>query len=98
MDDLFFCPHHPDAGFPGERPDFKIRCSCRKPAPGLLLTAARKYNIDLAQSWMVGDSQRDVAAGQNGGCRTALIGNGAYGQTVSVTSLLDFASQLEGGF
>ena len=98
VDDLFFCPHHPDAGFPGERPEFKIRCNCRKPAPGLLLAAARKYNIDLAQSWMVGDSQRDVAAGQNAGCRTALIDNGAYGQTITVTSLLDFARQLEGGF
>lgn len=94
VDDLFFCPHHPDAGFPGERPEYKIRCDCRKPAPGLLLTAAKKYNIDLNQSWMVGDSKRDVEAGKNAGCRTALIGEDECGQTVAVSSLLDFARQL----
>ena len=91
IDDLFLCPHHPDRGFPGERPEFKIPCDCRKPKPGMLLAAADQYNIDLSQSWMVGDSGRDVQAGQAAGCRTALIGEGEYGQTATFASLLDFA-------
>lgn len=94
VDDLFFCPHHPDAGYPGERPEYKIPCECRKPQPGMLLAAAKKYNIDLSKSWMVGDSGRDVQAGQNASCRTALIGGGEYGQTLRVDSLLDFANRL----
>jgi len=94
VDDLFFCPHHPDAGYPGERPEYKIPCECRKPQPGMLLAAAKKYNIDLSKSWMVGDSGRDVQAGQNASCRTALIGDGEYGQTLRVDSLLDFANRL----
>lgn len=73
LDDIFICPHHPDSGFAGEVPIYKIQCNCRKPEPGLLLQAAEKYNIDLAQSWMVGDSQSDVEAGRAAGCRTVLV-------------------------
>ena len=74
IDDIFICPHHPDKGFPGERLEYKIDCDCRKPKPGLILQAAEKYNIDLSESWMVGDSQSDIRAGQAAGCHTALIG------------------------
>lgn len=70
LDDIFVCPHHPDKGFPGEVPELKMTCSCRKPKPGLLLAAAEKYNIDLLQSWMIGDSASDVSAGQAAGCRS----------------------------
>lgn len=94
VDDLFFCPHHPDAGFPGERAEYKIACTCRKPSPGMLLAAAEKYNIDLSRSWMVGDGRNDVLAGQRAGCRTALIGEGDYGQTLTIPSLLDFARRM----
>jgi D-glycero-D-manno-heptose 1,7-bisphosphate phosphatase len=73
LDDLFYCPHHPDKGFPGERPELKIECDCRKPKPGMLLKAAQKYNIDLSRSWMAGDTDRDIQAGINAGCKTALI-------------------------
>jgi D,D-heptose 1,7-bisphosphate phosphatase len=73
IDDLFFCPHHPDRGFPGERPEYKIDCDCRKPKPGMILQAAHKYNIDLAQSYMAGDDIRDVNAGINSGCRPVLL-------------------------
>lgn len=75
IDDLFFCPHHPDKGFEGERTEYKIKCSCRKPEPGLLLKAAEKYNIDLSKSYMVGDSVRDVQAGQRAGCKSVYIGD-----------------------
>jgi len=73
IDDLFYCPHHPDKGFPGERPEYKINCDCRKPKPGLILKAATQYNIDLSRSYMVGDDMRDVNAGKNAGCIPVLL-------------------------
>jgi D,D-heptose 1,7-bisphosphate phosphatase len=75
LDDIFFCPHHPDKGFPGERPEYKIDCDCRKPKPGLILQAAKKYNIDLTESYMVGDDKRDVEAGHAAGCIPVLLKN-----------------------
>ncbi|MDR2942902.1 MAG: HAD-IIIA family hydrolase [Treponema sp.] len=75
IDDLFFCPHHPDKGFPGERPEYKIDCDCRKPKPGMILQAAKKYNIDLSESFMVGDDMRDVNAGINAGCIPVFLTN-----------------------
>ena len=68
IDGLYICPHHPDKGFEGERPEYKFDCDCRKPKPGLLLQAAKDFNIDLSQSYMIGDSSTDVEAGQNAGC------------------------------
>jgi D-glycero-D-manno-heptose 1,7-bisphosphate phosphatase len=73
LDDIFYCPHHPDRGFPGERLEYKINCECRKPKPGLLLRAAGKYNIDLSRSYMVGDDKRDVQAALAAGCRPVFI-------------------------
>ena len=68
VDDIYYCPHHPDKGFEGERPEYKFDCDCRKPKPGLLLRAAKDWNIDLSQSYMIGDSQRDEECGQNAHC------------------------------
>lgn len=76
LDEIYVCPHHPDRGFDGEVATLKIACACRKPAPGLLLDAARDFNIDLAASWIVGDSARDVLAGQAAGVSTVQIGHG----------------------
>lgn len=73
IDGLYICPHHPDKGFEGERPEYKFDCDCRKPKPGLLLKATRDFNIDLSQSYMIGDSERDVEAGQNAGCKDSLL-------------------------
>jgi D,D-heptose 1,7-bisphosphate phosphatase len=73
IDDLFYCPHHPDRGFEGERPEFKIDCDCRKPKPGMILQAAQKYNIDISKSFMVGDDKRDVQSGLNAGCKSVLL-------------------------
>lgn len=75
LDALYFCPHHPDKGFDGERPEYKIPCNCRKPKPGMILEAAKKYNIDLSKSYMVGDSMNDIGAGKAAGCKTVLIGS-----------------------
>lgn len=73
LDDIFFCPHHPDKGFPGEVPSLKIDCDCRKPKIGMLLKAKEKYNIDLASSWFIGDTCQDVQTGINAGCKTILL-------------------------
>ncbi len=70
LDAIYYCPHHPDKGFPGEIPELKIDCDCRKPKPGMLLQAAKDFNIDLNQSIMVGDDERDMEAGRAAGCRT----------------------------
>ena len=83
VDAIYYCPHHPHRGYPGEVAELKIDCGCRKPKPGMLLQAAEDYNIDLTKSWMIGDSENDVQAGRAAGCRTMRIGeNGS-------TSLLD---------
>jgi D,D-heptose 1,7-bisphosphate phosphatase len=93
LDAIYFCPHHPDKGFEGEIPELKIDCDCRKPKPGMLLRAAEDFNIDLNQSWMVGDGKNDIKAGQNAGCKTAMIGEEGYGQDMTVKSLLDFTDR-----
>lgn len=94
LDGVYYCPHHPDKGFAGEVEELKIVCECRKPKAGLLLQAAKDFNIDLSQSWMIGDSENDVLAGKNAGCKTALIGETDYGQNLQVTSLLDFVKEV----
>ena len=65
LDDIYVCPHSDED-----------HCDCRKPKAGLLQQAARRHDIDLAASFMVGDRWRDVEAGQNAGCRTILIDDG----------------------
>lgn len=91
IDDLFFCPHHPDKGFLGERPEYKIDCNCRKPKPGMILKAAEKYNIDLAQSYMVGDDARDIGAAIASGCIPVLLGEKISGHTgLNCTGLKEF--------
>lgn len=69
---IYYCPHHPDSGYPEERKEYKIKCDCRKPAPGMLLKAANDWNIDLSQSYMIGDRPSDVKAGENAGCKQAI--------------------------
>src|SRR5260370_19083775 len=86
---VYYCPHE-------KQPP----CSCRKPAPGLLLTAARAHELDLSSSWLIGDSDMDVEAGQRADCRTARIvkrhdlGNG--GADLEAQSLLDAVHQVLG--
>lgn len=93
LDAIYFCPHHPDKGFDGEIPELKIDCECRKPKPGLFFKAAEDFNIDLSNSWMVGDGKNDVLAGKNAGCRTVLIGSDDFEQDMTVSSLQDFTDR-----
>jgi len=73
IDGLYFCPHHPDSGFEGEIKELKIDCDCRKPKPGMLLRAAKDHNIDLQSSFMIGDSDSDMAAGSAAACKCIRI-------------------------
>lgn len=72
LDALYFCPHHPE----GRIPEFAARCDHRKPAPGMLQTAALELAVDLGASWMVGDKESDVEAAHRAGCRAVRIGSG----------------------
>lgn len=90
LDGVYYCPHHPDKGFAGEVEELKIVCECRKPKAGLLLQAAKDFNIDLSESWMIGDSENDVLAGKKAGCKTAFLGNGKFGQDISINSIEEF--------
>jgi D-glycero-D-manno-heptose 1,7-bisphosphate phosphatase len=74
IDALYFCPHHPDRGFEGERIEYKIDCECRKPKPGMLLKAAKRYNIDLRNSYLIGDSESDAKAAVAAGVKPILLG------------------------
>lgn len=87
LDGLYFCPHHPHKGYEGEIPELKIECDCRKPKPGLLLQAARDFNIDLSASFMIGDTESDVLAGENAGCRSIKVDD-AYTLLDAVNSIL----------
>lgn len=73
IDAIYVCPHHTDKGFPGERREYKFECNCRKPKPGLLIQAARDFNIDLSSSYMIGDSLRDTQAGKNAGVNKSIL-------------------------
>ena len=82
IDAVYYCPH-----------DFQPPCNCRKPQPGMLMEAARTHELDLSQSWMIGDSERDMLAGKSAGCRTARLVE--YGESpvdgadISASSLFD---------
>ena len=93
LDAIYYCPHHPHKGFEGEIPELKFDCGCRKPKTGMLERAADDFNIDLSASWMVGDSENDIKCGLNAGCKTALIGSGSFGQTVTAVSLREFTEE-----
>lgn len=79
LDDIIFCPHHPDKGFPEENPIYKVPCNCRKPATGMLEQMIEKYNIDRAESYMIGDSTIDIQTGINAKLKTVLLATGQAG-------------------
>lgn len=72
LDGFYHCPHHPE----GTVAKYAVACDCRKPAPGMILKAAREHGIDLGRSWFIGDILDDVEAAHRAGCRAALINNG----------------------
>lgn len=69
LDDIFYCPHAPDDN-----------CKCRKPKPGMILQAGKKHNINLRESYLIGDMPRDIKAGRDAGCKTILVKTGYSGK------------------
>lgn len=90
LDGLYFCPHHPERGFPGEVPELKVACDCRKPQPGLIERACRDLDIGRQGSWMVGDSTSDVEAGRRAGLRTVLLRSGHAGSDAKYPARPDY--------
>jgi histidinol-phosphate phosphatase family protein len=72
IDAFAWCPHHPE----GTVAPYAVACDCRKPAPGMILRLAREHGVDLARSWMIGDTPNDVEAAHRAGCRAVLLDNG----------------------
>lgn len=100
IDGLYYCPHHPHKGYEGEIVALKTDCDCRKPKPGLLLRAAEDFNIDLKNSWMIGDSENDIKAGLAAGCKAVFIKGegtarmeGDFGQTDTLESVAEFVEK-----
>ena len=79
IDEIFYCPHHPDRGYPEENPAYKIACSCRKPGTAMVEAAVNRFNIDIGRSYFVGDSTIDVQTGRQSGLRTVLVKTGLAG-------------------
>lgn len=75
LDDIYYCPHHPE----GRKTDYRVFCDCRKPAPGMLMKAAKDYDIDLSRSFVVGDRYLDLQTGFRVGARGVLVLSG-YGK------------------
>lgn len=82
VDGFYVCPHHPTAG----QGELRSVCSCRKGEPGMLLEAAREHGIDLARSYMIGDKEADVEAGERAGCISLLVLTGYGNETAQVVS------------
>ncbi len=79
IDGIYFCPHHPDKGFKGERAELKFDCDCRKPRDGMVRRAVEELNLDLSRSWLVGDRSSDIQLAHNCGIPSILLRTGAGG-------------------
>lgn len=96
VDGLYYCPHHPHKGYEGEIVELKIDCDCRKPKSGMLFKAAEEFNINLSNSFMIGDGENDVKAGLAAGCKSILInGEGTDSKTGvdTVASVAEFVEK-----
>jgi histidinol-phosphate phosphatase family protein len=93
LDAIYYCPHHPDGGYAGEAPEYKIPCRCRKPDTLLYEQAARRFHIDLDGSAVVGDSARDIEAARRLGCRAVLVETGLAGRDLAAGMQPDFVAR-----
>lgn len=92
VDAIYYCPHLPPDG--EEKLPYRIRCNCRKPGTGMFEQAVSDYEIDIRESYMVGDRETDILAGKNAGLKTAYIGKEQIKQADSIyENLYSFAMQ-----
>ena len=90
LDRILYCPHHPHAGFAGEVVALKIPCQCRKPAIGMIEEAQTDWNIDLRQSWFVGDTTVDMQTAHNARIRSILLETGYGGLDARYPVVADY--------
>ena len=90
VDGIYYCPHHPDKGFAGERPELKFDCECRKPEGGMVRRAASELNLDLGESWLIGDRTSDVQTAYNCGVRSVLVRTGIGGSDLRYDAAPDY--------
>lgn len=88
LDAIYICPHHKDKGFEGERPEYKFDCDCRKPKPGLFYKASADFNINLSESYMIGDQKSDVEAGTNAGLKESILIEDQIGLKAEVLAIV----------
>lgn len=93
LDDVLYCPHHPDRGYPEENKAYKIKCNCRKPDTLLVEIAAERYNIDLENSWMIGDTTTDIEMAKRCKMHSALVNTGEAGNDKKYTAASDFTAE-----
>lgn len=79
VDRIYYCPHHPDKGFPGEIPELKIDCDCRKPKTGMINAAVAELNIARSRSWLIGDTTADLLTARRAGLKSILVETGYAG-------------------
>ena len=89
IDAFYFCPHHPSAG----TGIYLTACDCRKPEPGMLIRAGQEKGIDLASSYMIGDTSRDVEAGQRSGGKGILVRTGYGREMTSESAKPDYVAE-----
>ncbi len=77
---IYYCPHHPERGFEGERAEYKIDCDCRKPGTGMIEKAVQDLNIEISDSFLVGDTTTDILTGLRAGLKTVLLRTGYGGE------------------
>jgi histidinol-phosphate phosphatase family protein len=79
VDEIYYCPHHPEKNHPDGNPAYRIECECRKPKIGMLKMAEKKFGLNLKNCFMIGDTTTDILTGKNAGCHTILIKTGYMG-------------------
>lgn len=93
IDDIYYCPHHPDKGYEGEIKELKIDCDCRKPKIGMVLKAVKDHNIDLDNSYMIGDSTLDIMMAKNAGIKSILVKTGQKGEDGKYDVIPDYVAE-----
>ena len=92
IDKIYFCPHHPDKGYEGENKALKIECNCRKPKIGMIKQAEKEFNIDLKNSYFIGDTSTDIQTGSNAGVKTFIVSTGYGGKDGKYKVIADYST------
>jgi histidinol-phosphate phosphatase family protein len=92
LDRIYWCPHHPEKGFAGERADLKIECECRKPKTGMIRQAAQDLNLNLDDCWLIGDTTTDIETAKNAGIKSILVETGHAGRDGKYKTSPDFTA------